>query len=277
MSRRARPAQRTVLITGGASGLGAALAQRYAARGDRVLVTDRTPTEHLPTGARYQHLDVTSESDWADALARVRDEFGDLDVLINNAGIAAGGRVDLLDADHWRRVLEVNVLGAVNGCRTFAPTFKARGHGHIVNVASMAGLVHPAAMSSYNASKAAVVALSETLRHELAPYGIDTTVVCPSFFRSNLASSLGGDDPLMDAVAVNLISGAPLDASQIAARVIEGVDARRFLVMPDRAGRVNYWKKRLARPLYDRTMMAAGAGLRLAELKARPAPTTRQP
>ena len=204
----------------------------------------------------------------------MRDEFGDLDVLINNAGIAAGGRVDRLDAAHWRRVFEVNVLGAVNGCRTFAPMLKAQGHGHVVNVASMAGLVHPAAMSSYNAGKAAVVAFSETLRHELTPYGIDTTVVCPSFFRSNLASSLGGDDPLMDAVAAKLISRAPLDAPQIAARVIKGVDSRKFLVLPDRAGRITYWTKRLARPLYDRRMMATGARLQLAELKTQPTPTT---
>jgi NAD(P)-dependent dehydrogenase (short-subunit alcohol dehydrogenase family) len=270
MRRRAGWA-RTVLITGGASGLGAALAAGYAARGAQVLVTDRTPPGRLPKGARYQRLDITSESDWADALARVRDEFGELDLLINNAGIAAGGRVDRLDADHWRRVFEVNVLGAVNGCRTFTPMFKGQGHGHIVNVASMAGLVHPAAMSSYNGSKAAVVAFSETLRHELAPYGIDTTVVCPSFFRSNLASSLGGDDPLMDAVAAKLISRAPLDAPQIAARVIRGVDARKFLVLPDRAGRVAYWTKRMARPMYDRRMLDSGARFRLAELEVQSA------
>jgi NAD(P)-dependent dehydrogenase (short-subunit alcohol dehydrogenase family) len=276
MRRRAGWA-RTVLITGGASGLGAALAEGYAARGGRVLVTDRTPPGRLPRGARYQCLDVTSESDWADALARVRDEFGDLDLLVNNAGIAAGGRVDRLDADHWRRVFEVNVLGAVNGCRTFTPMFKGQGHGHVVNVASIAGLVHPAAMSSYSATKAAVVAVSETLRHELLPYGIDTTVVCPSFFRSNLASSLGGDDPLMDAVADKLISRAPLDAQQIAARVIRGVDARRFLVLPDRAGRVAYWTKRMARPMYDRRMLASGARFRLVELDRRTATTTGEP
>jgi NAD(P)-dependent dehydrogenase (short-subunit alcohol dehydrogenase family) len=275
--RRRTVRARTVLITGGASGLGAALADGYAARGARVLITDRTPPRRLPTGALYQRLDIVSEADWADALARVRDEFGELDLLINNAGIAAGGRVDRLDADHWRRVFEVNVLGAVNGCRTFAPMFKGQGRGHVVNIASMAGLVHPAAMSSYNASKAAVVAISETLRHELLPYGIDTTVVCPSFFRSNLASSLGGDDPLMDAVATKLISRAPLDAQQIAARVIRGVDARKFLVLPDRSGRNAYRMKRLARPMYDRRMLASGARFRLAELKIQPAATTRDP
>ena len=135
-----------VLITGGASGLGAALAARFSARGDRVLVTDVNEPATLPAGARFQRLDITSESDWAAAADRVRDEFGGLDILVNNAGIAAGGRIDRLGADHWQRVLSVNVLGAVHGCRTFAPLFKQQGSGHLVNVASAAGLLHPPAM-----------------------------------------------------------------------------------------------------------------------------------
>ena len=267
MSRAEVPAAgRAVLITGGASGLGAALAARYAARGDRVLVTDLAADAKVPAGARYQRLDITSPADWADALERVRADFGGLDVLINNAGIAAGGRIDRLDDTHWRRVLEVNVLGAVNGCRTFSPLLKAQGRGHIANVASLAGLVHPAAMSSYDASKAAVVALSESLRHELGPWGIDVTVVCPSFFRTNLAASLGGQDVVMEQIATKLINRAPLGAQEVADRVLRGIDARRFLVLPDRSARIAYWTKRLARPLYDRQMLASGAKIRRIEL-----------
>ncbi|MDT9697944.1 SDR family NAD(P)-dependent oxidoreductase [Streptomyces sp. P17] len=268
MSRASSAAsRRTVLVTGGASGLGAALAAAYAERGDRVLVTDRATPAEVPAGALYQRLDITSPADWAEALERVRREFGGLDVLVNNAGIAAGGRVDRLDDAHWRRVLEVNVLGAVHGCRTFAPLFKTQGHGHVVNIASLAGLVHPAAMSSYSAGKAAVVALSESLRHELGPWGVDVSVVCPSFFRTNLANSLGGEDPLMEAVAAKLITRAPLGVGEVAARVLRGIDARRFLVLPDRSARLAHWTKRLARPLYDRQMLASGAEIRRTELR----------
>ncbi|MCU7723934.1 SDR family NAD(P)-dependent oxidoreductase [Actinoplanes sp. KI2] len=259
---------RRVLVTGGASGLGRALAERLAARGERVLVTDLAPALEVPAGALYQRLDITSFDDWAAALDRVERDFGGLDLLVNNAGIAAGGRVDRLDDAHWRRVLEINVLGTVNGCRMFAPMFKAQQHGHIVNVASIAGLAHPAAMSSYDASKAAVVALSEGLRHELRPWGVDVSVVCPSFFRTNLAASLGGDDPLMERIAARLIARAPLDATEMAARVLRGVDAKRFLVLPDRPARRAFWTKRLARPLYDRRMIAAGARIREIELGA---------
>jgi NAD(P)-dependent dehydrogenase (short-subunit alcohol dehydrogenase family) len=275
MNRATR--SRAVLITGGASGLGAALASRYAERGDRVLVTDLAAEAEVPAGALYQRLDITSPSDWAAARERVRVDLGGLDVLVNNAGIAAGGRVDRLDDTHWRRVLEVNVLGAVNGCRTFSPLLKAQGHGHVVNVASLAGLVHPAAMSSYDASKAAVVALSESLRHELGPWGVDVTVVCPSFFRTNLAASLGGEDPLMGQVAAKLISRAPLGAEEIAARVLRGVDARRFLILPDRSARVAYWTKRLVRPLYDRQMFASGAKIRRAELSEKVPTASEEP
>jgi NAD(P)-dependent dehydrogenase (short-subunit alcohol dehydrogenase family) len=256
---------RRVLVTGGASGLGAALAARYAARGDRVLVTDLAASAEVPAGALYQRLDITSETDWAAALERVRDDLGGLDVLVNNAGIAAGGRIDRLGAEHWRRVLDVNVLGAVTGCRTFVPLFKEQGSGHLVNIASAAGLVHPPAMTSYDAGKAAVVALSESLRWELAPWGVDVSVVCPTFFRTNLAASLGDDDPLMNTVATRLIERSKLGADEIAERVLGAVDGKKFLVLPDRNARIAFWTKRLARPLYARQMLGMGARIHRAE------------
>jgi NAD(P)-dependent dehydrogenase (short-subunit alcohol dehydrogenase family) len=256
---------RTVLITGASSGLGAALAARYSARGDQVLLTDLNPPPQQPPNSLFRRLDITSPQNWDDAMAWVRREVGHLDVLVNNAGVAAGGRIDVVDVTQWRRVLDINVLGAVSGCHAVTPLMKARRRGHIVNVASLAGLVHPPAMGAYNASKAAVVALSETLRHELRPWGIDVSVVCPSFFRSGLATSLSGEDPMTDAVAAKLIARAARNADQIAARAIKGIDRRRFLILPDRRAAVASWTKRLARPLYDRQMFIAGAGVAKAE------------
>ncbi|WP_167761150.1 SDR family NAD(P)-dependent oxidoreductase [Geodermatophilus sp. DF01_2] len=128
---------RRVLVTGGASGLGAALAARYAGRGDAVLVTDLAARADVPAGGRYQRLDVTSEPDWSTALDCVLDEFGGLDLLVDDAGVAAGGRVDRLDAAHWRRVVDVDVLGAVHGWPTFVPLFEERGSGHLVSVAGL--------------------------------------------------------------------------------------------------------------------------------------------
>lgn len=257
-----------VLITGAASGLGAALAARYAQAGARVVIADLAEPAACPPGAVYQRLDITSLTDWAAAAQRIEGELGGLDLLVNNAGIAAGGRIDHVEDDHWRRVLDVNVLGAVNGCRTFVPMLKQQGRGHIVNIASLAGLVHPAAMSSYSASKAAIVALSESLRYELRPWGIDVSVVCPSFFRSNLSSSLGGGDPLADQVATKLIERAPRSADDIAAHVVAAVQRKQFLVLPDRQARLASRAKRLARPLYERQMFTAGFKIRRAEDRA---------
>jgi len=107
-------------------------------------------------------LDVRSDDDWAAARDWVAEHWGGLDVLVNNAGVAGGGRVDVAGMDEWQWITEINLFGVVRGTRTFVPMFKTQRSGHIVNVASLAGLVHPAGMASYNAVKAAVVALTET-------------------------------------------------------------------------------------------------------------------
>ncbi|UDY24961.1 SDR family NAD(P)-dependent oxidoreductase [Nocardioides sp. Kera G14] len=253
-------AGRTVLITGGASGLGAALAAEFLARGDRVLVTDRVST-YDGTGASYLKLDVTSDEDWESARAWVEQQWGGLDVLVNNAGIATGGRIDVVTLEEWQGVIDINLLGVVRGCRTFTPMMKAAGSGQIVNTASLAGLVHPPAMASYTAVKAGVVALSESLSYELAPFGIAVSAVCPGFFRTNLASSLHGSDTALDKVAARLIERAPLDATQVAAEVMKGIDAKRMVILPDKAARRAVMTKRFARPLYDRAQRKFGARL----------------
>src|SRR6266511_2135748 len=107
---------RRVLITGAASGLGAALAAAFVDRGDQVLVTDRAATFAAPDGTTYGKLDVTSDKNWAQALAWVEKTWGGLDILVNNAGIAAGGRIDVVDLPDWQRTIDINLLGVVRGC-----------------------------------------------------------------------------------------------------------------------------------------------------------------
>lgn len=260
-----------VLVTGAASGLGQALADLYAARGDDVLATDLAdvgdpawlPVPRLGGSVAYLGLDVRDEAQWAAARDWVDREWGGLDLLVNNAGVAAAGRVDSLRPDDWRWLIDVNLMGVVNGCAAFTPGMKRAGRGHVVNVASMAGLVHPPAMASYNAVKAAVVALSETMLHELAPHGVGVTVVCPSFFRSQLHERLRSPDADLAAAGRSLIRHARLDAATVASRVVRDVDAGRYLVLTDREGRIAHHLKRLAPGVYRRYM--AGAGRRLAQ------------
>lgn len=235
-----------VLITGAASGLGAALADAFEARGDEVLRTDVAGGDLT--------LDITSDDDWAAAVRHVEDTWGGLDVLVNNAGVAGGGRLDVAGLDEWQWIFDINLYGAVRGTRAFVPMLKRQRSGRIVNVASLAGLVHPAGMASYNAVKAAVVALTETTGHELAPYGVTAHVVCPSFFRTNLMSSMRGADSALAQTMSRLVDDSPTSAADIAAEVVAGLDRGDEVILPDQAGRSAYGLKQTDRRAYDAIM-----------------------
>jgi NAD(P)-dependent dehydrogenase (short-subunit alcohol dehydrogenase family) len=242
-----------ILVTGAASGLGAALVSKFVAGGHQVLSTD-VGEDSAGQGTSYLKLDVRRAEDWDAAVAWCEENWGGLDILVNNAGIATGGRIDVETLDEWDRVVDINLMGVVRGCRAFTPLFKQQRSGHIVNTASAAGLVHPPMMSSYNTVKAGVVALSETLSHELSPYGVTVSVVCPSFFRTNLADSIRGADSAMGATARQLIEKSPRSADDIATAVLAGIKKKQFLIIPDRPARIAWSTKRFARPLYNRQM-----------------------
>ncbi|WP_375001571.1 SDR family NAD(P)-dependent oxidoreductase [Aeromicrobium sp. CTD01-1L150] len=280
-----------VLVTGAASGLGLALVTQLAGRGCRVLATDvhaDVPASLAPLdGVTYRTLDVTSDVDWLAARDWVEEQWGGLDALFNNAGVAAGGRIELTEMDQWQWIVDINLLGVARGCRTFVPMMKTAasagvpglgeppstersgvlGGGRqttavLVNTASAAGLIHPPRMSEYNAVKAGVVALSETLRHELKPFGIQVSVVCPTFFKTNLTSSMRGKDEAAQASAAKLIDGSRRTADDIATVVLAQVDRGTHIVLTDREGRLAYAAKRFLRPLYYREM--AKAAVRMA-------------
>ena len=183
-----------VLVTGAARGLGAALTAAFRARGDEVLATD-LDGRRRPAPRRHQRRRLGRGASPASSRT-----WGGLDVLVNNAGVAGGGRLDVASLDEWRWITDINLFGVVRGTRAFVPMLKAQRSGHVVNVASLAGLVHPAGMAAYNAVKAAVVALTETTGHELAAYGVRASVVCPSYFRTGLVDRMQGDDDALGAV-----------------------------------------------------------------------------
>lgn len=237
-----------VLVTGSGSGLGRAVATRFHSAGYQVLVSDvdGEAAAHVAKelGTAHIELDVTSDEDWAAARAWCEREWGGLDVLVNNAGVAAGGRFEKIDMADWDWIWEINVKGVVRGCRTFVPDFKARRGGHLVNVASLAGIMNLPAMSSYNVTKAAVISLSETLRLELEPYGVHTTVVCPAFVRTNLESRLRSPDPAIATLMHKLMASSPITADDVAAQVFDAVTRKRFLVLTHKDGRRSALLKR---------------------------------
>jgi len=245
-----------VVISGGARGLGAALAQLHRERGDEVCVADLRPTDDSQLA-----LNVSSEADWAKVAAWTADNWPRVDRLYNCAGIAGGGRIDVSGFDEFERTIDINLLGTVRGIRAFVPAMKTQRSGQIVNIASLAGLVHPAGMSAYSASKAGVVAISESLNFELKGYGITVSVVCPSFFQSDLSESLSGQDQMAQAIARKLIDKAPQTAADVAAEVLAQADAGETLILPDQSSRDTFAFKRDDRAGYEALMSADGAGL----------------
>jgi NAD(P)-dependent dehydrogenase (short-subunit alcohol dehydrogenase family) len=270
---RAQRASRRVLVTGGSSGLGAALVAAFVARGDQVVNGDiNEPGGSRLAGARtsttgdvetpaYLHLDVRSDDDWAAARDWVAQQWGGLDILVNNAGVAGGGRIDVASMDEWLWITEINLFGVVRGTRAFVSMFKEQRHGQVVNVASLAGLVHPAGMGSYNAVKAGVVAFTETTGHELAEYGVTAHVVCPSYFRTGLVDSMQGADEAVGSVIGALVANSPVGPDDIAAAVLEGLECGDELILPDQAARDAYGLKLSDRASYDEVMRKQAARL----------------
>lgn len=237
---------RRVLITGAASGLGLALAREFLALGDEVILTDihaaaPAKVQALAGQWTYRKVDVTSDADWV----AVSSEVDALDVLVNNAGIAVGGPLEGTSIEAWQRIIDINLLGVVRGSKALAP--KLGKGGRIVITASAAGLVHAPQMGAYNATKAAAVALGETLDAELRHRGVSTSVICPQFFQSGLADSLSGEDERSDEMARKLLSRTRLTSETIARRSMRGIEARRLVITPDAFATASWYSKRFAR------------------------------
>ncbi|WP_404368982.1 SDR family oxidoreductase [Marinobacter sp.] len=230
-----------VFITGGASGLGRAIALRYARDGARVCIGDISPekgaeVEHeinaLGGEGYYVNCDVRRLTD----LEKIRDEleskWSGVDVVVNNAGVASAGAIEDSTMADWDWILDINVLGVVRGCKAFTPLFKKQGAGAFVNVASMAGLMLAPLMSSYNVSKAGVIALSETLHQELRDFGIHTSCVCPAFFQTNLTASMRSDIAGIQQNVGKLMKRSNITADDVAEDIHRAVQEGEFWVLP---------------------------------------------
>lgn len=218
-----------VFITGGAAGLGRALAAALTARGARVCIGDVNATGMdavvaAGEAALAAPCDVTREDGHDAALAAMTAAWGGVDMVILNAGVAQMGPIERTTLDDWRWITEINLFGVVRGIRAVLPLFRAQGGGHVVTVASMAGWLYLPDASAYNATKAAVVALSETLMLELEKDRIAVQVVCPSFFRTSLAQNMRASDNRSAAMTTRMVERARMGADEIAVRIIAGIE-----------------------------------------------------
>jgi NAD(P)-dependent dehydrogenase (short-subunit alcohol dehydrogenase family) len=212
-----------VFVTGGASGLGRALASQLVKVGAQVLIGDLDGAAAEKTaaeiGAAAIGCDVRTLADLEKASLWVKENWGGLDLLVNNAGVAQMGAVDKTSIEDWQWIIDINVLGVVRGTQAFLPLMPAGAR--ILNIASMAALVHLPGSSAYSASKAAVLAISETLMLELEGRGIRVHVACPAFFRTNLARNMRAADDASARVTTRLVERARSGPEEIAGIILD--------------------------------------------------------
>jgi NAD(P)-dependent dehydrogenase (short-subunit alcohol dehydrogenase family) len=245
---------KTSFVTGAASGIGFGMARAFAQAGMKVMLAD------VERGALDQALedlgefggdvrgircDVTDPDSVERAAQATFAAFGKVHVVCNNAGVAAGGGIDHISVDNWRWVVDVNLMGVVYGVRSFLPHMRAHGEGgHIVNTASMAGMVNGMGFSPYAASKFAVVAISEGLAMQLKPLGIGVSVLCPDFVRTRIgesgrnrlerygqAQTLDPNSPAAAMIAeIKRQIEAGLDPAEVAVRVLDAIRAEELYI-----------------------------------------------
>jgi NAD(P)-dependent dehydrogenase (short-subunit alcohol dehydrogenase family) len=253
-----------VLITGAGSGLGRALAFRYAEAGWRVACADiklarAEETVSLITGfgigAMALEVDVGSDDSFEALRDMVLAAWDGVDLVINNAGVSGGGSVLNTSMSDWQWMLNINLLGVVRGCRLFGPIMVEQGAGHIVNIASFAALAGGPGMATYATAKAGVVTVSEGLRADLDGSGIGVSVVCPSFFQTNLLGGFRAPDKTSLNMATALMSSAKETASDIAEAIYKGVERGEFLILPSALVRKSWRLKRWFPELYFRKLM----------------------
>jgi len=242
-------AGKTAFVTGGASGIGLALGRAFAQAGMKVMLADIEADalaaaveslENFGPGVRSVICDVADPVSVERAAAASCEVFGNVHVVCNNAGVAAGGGIDNISLDNWRWVLDVNLMGVLHGVRSFLPHIRGHGEGgHFVNTASMAGMISGMGLSPYTATKYAVVAMSEGLRPQLQPLGIGVSVLCPHFVRTKIGESgrnrperygqaqpLDPNSPAAAVVAdISRQIAAGLDPADVAGRVVNAIRA----------------------------------------------------
>ena len=243
---------RVAAVTGGASGLGRAMALAFADEGMHVALADVADAREVlaeveKRGVRgfAMTVDVSRAEDVEGFAARVEKDLGPAALVCNNAGVAPSGESWEVSVDDWRWILGVNLWGVIHGVRAFAPRMIARDLGHIVNTASVAGLISPPGSAAYNVTKHAVVALSETLHHDLRSRGsaVGVSVLCPAYVPTRIAESERNrpagyaatpkSEQMLarQALLKKAVASGKLSAEDVARAVVAAVKGERFYIL----------------------------------------------
>jgi short-subunit dehydrogenase len=261
---------RKALVTGGASGIGFAIAAKLASKGAEPILLDMNQTSLDKAlvklrGEGYRvhgfQANVTSIED----LRLIKDELEEKglspDILVNCAGITLIAHVTATDHDEWKRIIDVNLMGTINMIETFLPSMAERGSGHIVNIGSIDGIIPIPGQSAYCASKFAVTGLTEVLYYDLKSNGVGVTLVCPGYVKTPMAKTQTIKDLPLHFKGVQLVErflelfGAP--PQKVANRVVDAISRKKFLVIPGLPSKVFYHYRRL----FPRLATRSGLGV----------------
>lgn len=250
-----------ILITGAASGLGRALALRFARENWSICIADihmeraqevANEVEKAGGKALVYECNISKADDFQKLAKYIGAEWGGIDILVNNAGISSSGSLQESSYEEWQRLLDINLMGVVRGCKVFTPLLAKQAQSHIVNVASFAGIASAPGMVTYNVAKAGVISLSESLRHELSAQNIDISVVCPAFFPTNLMESMNKEET--KALVTKLMQRSGVTAEDVAEHIYQGIKQRDFMLITHKDARIQYSLKRLSPDLFHTGM-----------------------
>ena len=208
------------------------------------------------------HADVAVEADWRHALERVQRRWERLDILINNAGLAAMGPFEGQTPATWEQLWHTNLMGAVHGCRTALTMMKRQGDGHLINVAALAGITAPPGMAAYVACNAALIRFSEALAAELDGLNIGVSVVCPDLFSSDMSRRMPNADPLSRARLQRAMDDAPESAAEVADTILQQMGKRPLYLFPQPEARRDWRRKRWRPERFVARMAKLGSSLR---------------
>ncbi len=250
---------RTAIVTGGASGIGRTVCEDLGRRGAHVVVADidtegadkvAETISGLGGRASSARLDVTRSEDVRALIESTAEEHGRLDYMFNNAGIDIGGQAQDLQPEHWHRVFDINLMGVVYGTTAAYSLMVRQGSGHIVNTASLCGIIPVPIQAPYAATKHAVVGLSTSLRSEGADLGVKVSVFCPGVVRTPLIEKSQVINSSMD----EILQMSPLkimDVKDAVHVLLRGVERNQAIIVCPFQSRVSWWLYRLSPALMD--------------------------
>lgn len=247
---------RTAIVTGAASGLGRAIAVRLAKDGWTLALVDidisganktLAGVEAVGGNGIVEKIDVSDESAWRSLVKRLRSQWTHLDLVVNNAGVCGAGEIGDFPLPDWHWILQVNLLGVIHGCHICLPWLKENPHGgHIINTASIAGLISAPNMGAYCVTKAGVVALSETMFAELKTQRIGVTVLCPGFFQTGLLNKGRFVEEQARTVANNYMQKSGFSAEDVADAAIRAMHRKQMYVVLGMRARLLWRMKRFS-------------------------------